>query len=302
MKIDFTKAKYQVPTEPKAIDLSHYETHLDVAEAGFTVRDGQRTRVKERNTKDTIYFSDDDRNNVIKRDAENMDNDSAAAGTKVRIKGGAGNGDYWVGYYEEAIIIAGAGNDNITAQYSSIGYIDAGPGNDVVHSESNMVKLGGGNDCFYADWDQSIDQRKGGNAWADAGNDFMHGSRGEDLLMGGGGKDKIKGYAGADILNGGQGNDKIICGSGNDYAKPGRGNDTIELGTGRDIFDLSRGKDKAKDFNINEDSVVIDAGFLAENLRFTDTKKGCYITNGDDVNTLFKGVNADQLAAIVDLA
>ena len=86
MKIDFTKAKYQVPTEPKAIDLSHYETHLDVAEAGFTVRDGQRTRVKERNTKDTIYFSDDDRNNVIKLDAENMNNDLQLLAQKCESK------------------------------------------------------------------------------------------------------------------------------------------------------------------------------------------------------------------------
>ena len=277
--IDFSDAKYQVPEGPGPTDLTQYETQLVGGQEGLMVSEG---------TKDTIFASGLRGTNDIYLVPENY----SAEGTRARVESGAGNDKIDVRGYKNFTINGGAGDDRITGG-NGTGFIDAGEGDDSVRAYGlTQVRLGDGNDYL----------RGSSQAWGEAGKDTIFGTSGADLLMGGDDNDKIKGGNRNDTLNGGRGNDKIVGGKGNDYVKGGLGNDTITLGSGADVLDLSRGNDKVKDFKVNEDSVIIDEGFFGQQLQFKDTKKGCYITNGDDVNTFFKGVSSDLLATVVDLA
>ena len=282
--IDFSDEKYQVPENPYPIDLTQYETQLVGGPEGLVIKDWD--------TKDTVYAAGLRGENNISLIPENYNQNE----TRVLIENGAGNDIIEVGSYGSYTVLGGAGDDTITGFYSTQnGFINAGPGNDRVtapYGGLGQVRLGDGND-YVTDSSE---------AWGEAGNDTMKGWIYADLLMGGDGDDEIRGGLNNDTLNGGRGNDKIIGGSGDDYVKGGLGNDKIKLGKGADVLELSRGNDKVNDFRINEDSVVIDEDFFGQQLEFKDTKKGCYITNGDDVNTFFKGVSSDLLATVVDLA
>ena len=285
MKIDFKDAKYQVPSGPGPVDLTEYETQLVGGADGIDTTDYK--------TKDTVYVAGISGDNYADLEPANYE----GIGTKARIASGQGDDTLYLDGYRDFTMIGGAGDDYLETYSGTNGHVDAGEGDDEVYSAAKQVKLGDGHDYF----DANYGGNQGVNAWGEGGNDKLNGYDADDLLMGGDGKDKIKGYGGNDTINGGVGNDKITCGGGDDYVKPGRGNDKIKLGDGKDTLDLSRGKDKVKDFKVKDDSVVIDEDAFGQKLEFVDKKKGCYITDGDDVKTFFKGVSSDLLATVVDL-
>ncbi len=61
----------------------------------------------------------------------------------------------------------------------------------------------------------------------DDGNNFLKGTRRDDILRGHGGKDWLFGGKGDDSLDGGAGNDRIFGGKGDDTVLGGAGNDWI---------------------------------------------------------------------------
>ncbi|PIE06595.1 MAG: hypothetical protein CSA74_11670 [Rhodobacterales bacterium] len=76
-----------------------------------------------------------------------------------------------------------------------------------------------------------------------AGNDFLFGSTGADVLRGTRGDDLIHGRFGADQLFGGAGNDVIDGGSQADTITAGLGDDVVRGGPGRDLVMLGAGDD-----------------------------------------------------------
>ncbi|QVM85301.1 right-handed parallel beta-helix repeat-containing protein [Novosphingobium decolorationis] len=75
------------------------------------------------------------------------------------------------------------------------------------------------------------------------GDDVLVGSDGEDVLSGNGGDDRLVGGNGGDDLSGGAGNDTLEGGGGSDLLDGGDGDDTIQAGGGRDIIRFSAGLD-----------------------------------------------------------
>jgi Ca2+-binding RTX toxin-like protein len=87
---------------------------------------------------------------------------------------------------------------------------------------------------------------------AGAGNDYVSGGRGGDLLLGGAGSDTLYGDRGNDTLDGGDGKDLLIGDRGDDYLLGGnqrdhlvggRGNDSLNGGEGRDVLSGGLGMD-----------------------------------------------------------
>ncbi|QOR34237.1 prepilin-type N-terminal cleavage/methylation domain-containing protein [Clostridium sp. 'deep sea'] len=70
-----------------------------------------------------------------------------------------------------------------------------------------------------------------------AGDDTIMGKDGDDVLMGNNGNDTIKGGNGKDNLSGGNNNDTIYGGNNNDYLDGGNGDDKLYGEDGDDIID-----------------------------------------------------------------
>ncbi|TMQ26554.1 MAG: calcium-binding protein, partial [Deltaproteobacteria bacterium] len=66
------------------------------------------------------------------------------------------------------------------------------------------------------------------------GNDIIIGAGGDDRIFGGAGREHIRGGAGRDHVHGGAGNDHIRGGAGNDHIAGDRGNDHIRGDAGAD--------------------------------------------------------------------
>ncbi len=94
----------------------------------------------------------------------------------------------------------------------------------------DYLKLGGGNDRF----------------WADAGNDTLLGETGHDVLRGGDGNDTVDGGWGRDTLYGDAGNDRISGGGFNDLAYGGAGNDVLLGDKGNDRLFGGDGDDRLR--------------------------------------------------------
>ncbi|WP_246171468.1 Ig-like domain-containing protein [Sphingobium limneticum] len=94
------------------------------------------------------------------------------------------------------------------------------------------------------------------------GNDTLNGLDGHDILDGGIGNDKLYGGAGNDVLFGSLGNDMLNGGDGNDILFGGLGDDVLTGGKGMDVFHFGRldGNDKITDFDVTQDSIVLDDG------------------------------------------
>jgi Ca2+-binding RTX toxin-like protein len=71
----------------------------------------------------------------------------------------------------------------------------------------------------------------------------IHGTNGDDLLVGGAGDDSLYGYDGNDSLYGGEGNDALDGGDGNDELYGGEGNDELSGGAGNDELYGHNGND-----------------------------------------------------------
>jgi Ca2+-binding RTX toxin-like protein len=67
------------------------------------------------------------------------------------------------------------------------------------------------------------------------GNDEIDASSGSDCVIAGSGDDEIDSESGNDVVIGGEGNDEIDTGSGDDIVYGGPGEDEIDTGTGNDI-------------------------------------------------------------------
>src|SRR5688500_8957445 len=68
-----------------------------------------------------------------------------------------------------------------------------------------------------------------------AGDDFIDGAAGDDVLNGGDGADYLFGYGGNDHLNGGEGADFLAGMAGDDHADGGAGDDMVFGGEGNDL-------------------------------------------------------------------
>ncbi len=77
-----------------------------------------------------------------------------------------------------------------------------------------------------------------------AGNDEIRGLKGNDTLSGDEGNDQIFGLEGSDVLNGGDGNDSLFGGAGNDTINGGANDDVIFYGSGNDSIDGGSGTDE----------------------------------------------------------
>jgi Ca2+-binding RTX toxin-like protein len=97
----------------------------------------------------------------------------------------------------------------------------------------------------------------------------VYGGTGNDRLFGEAGDDEIHGGLGSSFLSGGQGNDTLTAGAGAQTLDGGSGNDTLRSGPGGTVmtggsgadtfvFDpRSGGSDKAMDFNLARDKILV---------------------------------------------
>jgi Ca2+-binding RTX toxin-like protein len=77
-----------------------------------------------------------------------------------------------------------------------------------------------------------------------AGNDVMRGLAGDDFIVGGDGNDSISGDAGNDMVFGGEGHDQINGNDGDDLLRGNAGNDSLWGANGNDILEGSEGDDR----------------------------------------------------------
>ncbi len=107
------------------------------------------------------------------------------------------------------------------------------------------------------------------------GNDTLNGLGGHDVLDGGIGNDTLNGGDGNDVLFGDLGNDTLNGGAGNDVLFGGLGNDTLSGGTGRDVFHFGRadGNDTILDFDVTQDSIILDDNISVSRTRLSDTNR-----------------------------
>jgi Ca2+-binding RTX toxin-like protein len=114
-----------------------------------------------------------------------------------------------------------------------------------------------------------------------AGNDVMRGLAGDDFINGGFGNDSISGDAGHDMVFGGEGNDHINGNDGDDLLRGNNGNDSIWGSNGNDIVEGSEGDDRVEG-GAGQDFVSGGAG--------DDTVRG-----NDDADTLDGGAGSDRM-------
>ena len=102
--------------------------------------------------------------------------------------------------------------------------------------------------------------------------DVITGTAGEDKLYGGFGKDQLCGLDGHDELHGGFGADLLDGGAGNDALYAGMGNDTMTGGSGHDSFHFGwvNGHNTVTDFDVTEDTLVLEDGVWIVNSRVRD--------------------------------
>jgi len=163
-----------------------------------------------------------------------------------RLSGGISGGDLVDGYAGSDIILGGPGED----------LLKGGPGHDVIDAGESQagdtVDGGSGSDWLHCGQCQGAIASFIG----EAGNDFVQGGRGSDLVLEGGeGDDWVEGLGGGDFLFGdsglagagailGGGNDVLWSGEGIDFASGDSGEDVIEAGdSGIDAIDGGLGFD-----------------------------------------------------------
>lgn len=153
---------------------------------------------------------------------------------------------------------------------------------------------------------------------AQASDDQIVGSDGNDTLYGGDGDERITGKAGDDVLDGGKGNDYLNGGAGNDtyIFNKGYGVDTISDGEGTNtinIYGYSASQIKAYRTNWNdititfadsEDKIVIEGFFTSEaNRNFYLTFNGggrVYATASNSPLRTIYGTDGDEYIAAMD--
>jgi len=92
---------------------------------------------------------------------------------------------------------------------------------------------------------------------------ILHGSSGNDVLLGQGDMDEVQlGYSGDDLLLGGRGNDHLRGGTGNDWLLGGIGNDDLTGGAGDDRLEGGAGIDRLGDSEGNDTYILADDGVM----------------------------------------
>ena len=127
----------------------------------------------------------------------------------------------------------------------------------------------------------------------------MSGSKRADELIGTAGKDIVTAKGGDDTITTYEGNDKIKAGGGNDTITSGTGMDKVWGGKGRDVFvtengssgNVKEGYMKIMDFEIGDE--IEFCGCASATLE--QRGKNVWLTKGDDVKAVIKGVSVDEL-------
>lgn len=165
-------------------------------------------------------------------------NDTISGGTgKDKIYGGKGD-DHIYGGQGADKIYGGKGEDTVTYWGSNAGIC------------VNLEKGRGYGGDAHGDKLKSIE-----NIGATNFNDFIIGSKKDNIIYAGDGDDCIYGKGGDDIIS---------AGSGNDYVNGGQGADTLYGGLGEDLFVFKGARDSngyktdiIKDFTSGEDHIMI---------------------------------------------
>ena len=186
------------------------------------------------------------------------------ASTGVRLAGGAGD-DAIFGTRSNDFLTGGLSGGDLIDGYDGFDILIGGPGED-------LIKGGAGDDVINAGESQAGDTTDGGSGSdylhcgncqgaaasfiGEAGDDFVQGGRGADLVLEGGeGNDWVEGLASGDFVFGdgglvnigavlGGGNDVLWAGEGIDFASGDSGEDVLKAGdSGIDALDGGRGFD-----------------------------------------------------------
>ncbi|MBU1001590.1 MAG: calcium-binding protein [Proteobacteria bacterium] len=194
-----------------------------------------------------------------------------------------------------------------------------GSGSELSDTELEMV-VGGKNQKISGDtWEflGIVDD----NLYGGSGDDSFSGGRGNDTMTGGDGDDSFIDRMGNDVFFGGNGDDWIYAGSGNDSLDGGADNDTLDGGTGNDtlnggagddyliggdgrdvfVFDSNSGHDEIKDFNVNEDRLLL-SGVDIEDVNISYNPGGSTnITFGNTTILLYNYVDRQALMSRIDI-
>jgi len=125
------------------------------------------------------------------------------------------------------------------------------------------------------------------------------GTKRGDALTGTAGDDFVIGRAGDDIITTYEGNDKIKAGAGNDTITSGIGKDKLWGGDGDDLFVTENGSAnnpkegyaKIMDFEVGD--AIEFCGCASATLE--QRGKNVWLTKGDDVKAVIKGVSVEEL-------
>lgn len=137
-----------------------------------------------------------------------------------------------------------------------------------------------------------------GNDWivGSRQNDVLIGGRGDDRIQGGDGNDWLEGGTGDDGLSGGNGSDVVFAGQGDDRVRGGRGVDYLIGGSGNDEIDGGAGDDWIFGDATNE----YPAGYVdpvTYAIDFANTNRGRDALSGGSGNDIVLGGNsADRIS------
>jgi len=239
------------------------------------------------------------------------------------IDGGAG--DDWIsGNGGDDVLYGGSGKDSIYGDdamspdgkciadaFGGNDYIDAGDGDDGVQggAKDDEILGGAGNDSLYGDNHFGDFTPAAGNITA-AGNDYIDGGDGADLIWGEGGNDELFGGAGNDqIMGDGQIEQVQASLHGNDYLDGEDGDDTLLGGGGADMIFGGSGNDwlSGEDQLSTAASTTLTGDDYLSGEAGNDVLIGGagadYLSGGDGNDSLYGGVGNDTLegGAGVDL-
>ena len=149
------------------------------------------------------------------------------------------------------------------------------------NARSNVLLGGDGDDIVLG---KKFDDYLIGND----GDDTLKGQNGNDELFGGDGDDELLGQNGDDYLSGDNGDDIINGGNGSDFLAGGAGADVFVF----DSFGSNSGVDTVSDFDLLEDSIVVDSSAA---VTFSDGADGAEMFVGGSLAAIFAGVSAADL-------
>ena len=304
--IDFSKAEYKAPNPTLITSKKDYQyiysgdkndNIVDIAD-GYFPSHPESAYIKTKDGNDEIFA--------------NLAGDTLI---KAFIDSGDKNDEVSIASDGDITVIGGNGDDTIHVETRNITdpsplhppkifsgrYVNAGTGDDFIYTNEQFgnitsYRCGPGNDFFSAG-----DLAKSVKVWGEDGQDYLSGSNSDDLLMGGSEDDTITGSRGNDTLHGGESNDELEGGRGSDYLNGGSGNDMIKPGKGADIVHISTGDDIVKGIEPNKDKILIDMNLISGDLQYEPFQKGCYIKDGDQINSFFKKITAEQLELMTDI-